>query len=149
VFVTAEPIAARRQGAEPRVFLVAESGYNPYTAVVITDARRLRERPAEVAALVDALREGWRGYLDDPEPTNRRMGELNREMDAETFRRGAEAQKALIEDDTTRRFGLGHMTLGRWTTLGRQLRELALLDSAPEPGACFVETAQLGAAGSR
>jgi NitT/TauT family transport system substrate-binding protein len=147
VFVTAEPIAARSQGADPRVFLVAESGYNPYTAVVISDARRVRDRPGEVAALVDALQEGWRGYLDDPEPTNRRMQELNREMDAETFRLGAAAQKALIEDDTTRRFGLGHMTRERWATLARQLRELALIDSPPQPDACFVNPARLGAAG--
>jgi len=33
VFVTAEPIAARRQGADPQVFLIAESGFNPYAAV--------------------------------------------------------------------------------------------------------------------
>ena len=148
VFVTAEPIAARRQGADPQVFLVAESGYNPYAAVVITDAQRVRERPAEVGALVDALRQGWRGYLDDPEPTNRLMGELNPEMDAETFRLGAEAQRALIEDDTTRRFGLGHMSLERWTELGRQLRELELIDAPARPAACFVDAKQLPAAGS-
>ncbi len=146
VFVTAEPIAARRQGVEPRVFLVAESGYNPYTAVLITRARRIDERPAEVRALVEALREGWRAYLDDPGPANLRMGELNREMDAETFRLGAEAQRELIEDETTRRFGLGHMTRERWADLGRQLQELGLIDSAPEPDAYFAQTAQLGAA---
>jgi NitT/TauT family transport system substrate-binding protein len=145
VFVTAEPIAARRAGAEPEVFLVADSGYNPYTAVVVVRADRWREQAERVHAFVAALREGWRAYLDDPAPANALMGALNREMDAETFALGAAAQAPLIEDGTTRAHGLGHMTLERWAELGRQLRTLGLLDHDPVPEACFVN---VGGAGS-
>ena len=97
VFVTAEPIAARRANADPQVFLVAESGYNPYTAVVITHGETLRGDAARVAHFVAALREGWRSYLADPAPANALMGPLNPEMDAEAFRLAAEAQQPLIE----------------------------------------------------
>ncbi len=90
VFVTAEPIAATRQGADPQVFLIAESGFNPYAAVVITTgSARTRATTKRVVDFVAALREGWRGYLDDPSPANALMGQLNKEMDAETFRLGA------------------------------------------------------------
>src|SRR5690606_15048081 len=123
-FVTAEPIAARRQGADPVVFLIADSGFDPYAAVVIARGDRVRERRAEVEALVAALREGWRGYLDDPQPANAEMGALNREMDADTFRLGAQAQAPLIETAFTKQHGLGAMELARWTKLGEQLREL-------------------------
>lgn len=138
VFVTAEPIAARRAGAQPRVFLVAESGYDPYTAVVITHGDVVRERPGRVEALQTALREGWRGYLDDPAPANRLMAEQNPEMDLETFRLGAAAQAPLIENEDTRRRGLGSMTVERWRTLGEQLLALGIIDRVPEPERCFV-----------
>lgn len=139
VFVTSEPIAARRQGVEPRVFLIADSGFDPYAAVVITSGAQVREHRREVEAVVSALREGWRGYLDDPGPANALMGDQNREMDAETFRLAAAAQAPLIENEFTRAHGLGAMSLERWTRLGEQLRELELIDQPPDPAACFVD----------
>jgi len=139
VFVTAEPIAARRQGADPQVFLIAESGFNPYAAVVITTGARARDESRGVADFVAALREGWRGYLDDPTQANAAMGVLNKEMDGETFRLAAEAQKPLIEDAFAKQHGIGAMSLERWTQLGLQLRELGLIDRPAQPDACFVD----------
>ena len=139
VFVTAEPIAARRQGADPQVYGIAESGFDPYVAVVITRGAYLKQNGARVADLVLALQEGWRAYLDDPAPANAIMGGLNQEMDAETFRLGAEAQEPLIENDFTRQHGLGAMSLERWTALSKQLRELGLLDRDVDPKSCFAE----------
>lgn len=137
-FVTSEPLAARRHGVEPKVFLVAESGYNPYTAVVATSGDFARKSPEVVASVVEALREGWRAYLDDPGPANAVMATLNSGMDAETFSAGAEAQKPLIETGETKRLGLGSMTLERWDTLVRQLAELGVVKEAPEPASCFL-----------
>ncbi len=139
VFVTAEPIAARRQGADPKVFGIAESGFDPYAAVVIARGEWLRENRDAVADFVGALRDGWRAYLDDPAPANALMGGLNKEMDAETFRLGAEAQAPLIETAFTKQHGLGAMSLERWTTLAQQLSELKLLDGTPKPAGCFAE----------
>jgi NitT/TauT family transport system substrate-binding protein len=139
VFVTAEPIAAKRQGADPQVFLIAETGFDPYAAVVIASGATVREHAERVARLVGALRAGWRGYLDDSGPANAAMGERNREMDAETFRLAADAQKPLIEDDFARERGIGAMSAERWTTLAGQLRALAIVDKDPDPGACWVQ----------
>jgi len=129
VFVTAEPIAARRAGVEPRVSPIADSGYDPYTAVVITHGARLRDDPGTVAAFVAALREGWRGYLDDPAPAIARMAPLNPEMDAEAFRLAAETQQPLIEVADG---ALGAMEPERWAELARQLQTLGLIGE-PEP----------------
>jgi NitT/TauT family transport system substrate-binding protein len=129
VFVTAEPIAARRAGAVPQVFLIADSGYNPYTAVVIAHGETLRADRAGVAAFVAALREGWAGYLADPAPANALMGPLNPEMDAEAMRLAADAQEPLIETPDT---ALGSMTAERWDELARQLHELGLVNE-PQP----------------
>ena len=136
VFVTAEPIAARRAGVEPRVFPIADSGYDPYTAVVITHGARLRDDPGTVAAFVAALREGWRGYLDDPAPANARMAPLNPEMDAEAFRLAAETQAPLIEVADG---ALGAMEPERWAELARQLQTLGLIGE-PEPAEQYFES---------
>jgi len=137
VFVTAEPIAAKRQGADPKVFLIAESGFDPYAAVVITTGAYWKAHPDRVAAAVVALRAGWRAYLDDPGPANAAMGALNKEMDAETFRLAAEAQKPLVEDDFAKQHGVGAMSLDRWAELAKQLRDLGLVDHDVDPAKCF------------
>jgi len=105
--------------------------------VVITTGERVRKDSARVAAFVAALREGWRSYLDRPTDANAMMAKLNQEMDAETFRLGAEAQKPLIDDAFARKNGIGAMSLERWTTLSEQLRELGLIDAEPQPTGCF------------
>ncbi|HYO58533.1 ABC transporter substrate-binding protein [Archangium sp.] len=130
-FITSEPIAARRQGAEPAVFLVADEGFNPYVAVVITRRELWKEQPERVRDFVAAVREGWRTYLENPAPANAVMAKLNTTMDAETFAAAAQAQKPLIETEETRARGLGTMSRERWETLGRQLVELGLIEKAP------------------
>ncbi|AKJ03540.1 NitT/TauT family transport system substrate-binding protein [Archangium gephyra] len=130
-FITSEPIAARKQGADPVVFLVADEGFNPYTAVVVTRRQLWKEQPERVKGFVAAVREGWRTYLDNPAPANAVMGKLNTTLDAETFAAAAQAQKPLIETEETRARGLGSMSRERWETLGRQLAELGLIEKAP------------------
>ena len=130
-FITSEPIAAKKQGADPAVFLVAEEGFNPYIAVVITRRELWKEQPARVKAFLAAVREGRRAYLDEPATANAVMAKLNTSMDLETFAAAARAQHPLIETDETKARGLGTMSRERWETLGRQLVELGLIDAAP------------------
>jgi NitT/TauT family transport system substrate-binding protein len=137
-FVTSEPLAAKREGVEPKVFLIAESGFNPYTSVVITRREYLEKNRAVVKSLVEALEVGWRSYLDDPGPANAVMRKLNPSMDAETFQAAAAAQKPLIETETTKTAGLGSMTLERWTQLNDQLKALGTVEGTVDPADCFV-----------
>jgi NitT/TauT family transport system substrate-binding protein len=130
-YVTSEPIAARRQGSDPRVFLIAEAGFNPYTTVVVTRTKLLADKPALVRGFVAAAAEGWRAYLSDPGPTNQLLGRLNPSMDGETFALAAEAQKPLIETEESRAGGLGTMSATRWSTLAAQLLDLGLIERAP------------------
>ena len=144
-FVFSEPILARKQDpkAEPQTFLIAESGYNPYTTVVITSGETLRTSTARVKAMAEACRAGWRAYLDDPAAANKLMSELNTDMDLDTFTRGAAAQKPLIETEETKTLGLGAMTAERWTTLAGQLVDLGVIKDAPPAAQCFVDPATL------
>ena len=136
-FIMSEPLTARHQGADVQVFPVSAIGYNPYTTVLATAGDSLRKDPARAAAMVAAVREGWRAYLDDPRPTNARMNQLNPSMAASVFAEVAEAQKPLIETEDARRNGLGRMTTERWETLIGQLRDLGDIQKPPAAEECF------------
>jgi NitT/TauT family transport system substrate-binding protein len=127
-YVTSEPIAARKKGADPFVFLIAESGFNPYATVVVTRRELIQKNPGLVKEFVLATREGWRDYLDHPQATNSLLAKLNSALDAATLSAAAEAQRPLIENEHTEQFGLGSMLQARWQTLADQLLELKLLD---------------------
>ncbi len=137
-FVTSEPIAAKKKGGDPKVFLIADEGFNPYAAVVVAKGQYVRDHAARVKEFVAAVGQGWRAYLDDPKAANDAMAKLNQEMDADTFAAAAEAQKGLIEDDVAKKNGLGTMTAERWETLGKQLVELKVVEKAPPAGECYV-----------
>ena len=101
-YVTSEPIAARQKGADPMVFMIADSGFNPYTTVVIARRELVQKSPDLVKSFALATREGWRDYLDHPQATNALLGKLNTSIDAATLSAAADAQKPLIETDDTK-----------------------------------------------
>lgn len=137
VFVTSEYLAARRQGADAQVFPISLTGFNPYSGVVATSGDYLRKNPEIAKAMVAAMRAGWRTYLDDPKPVNQRMNQWNPSMSLDGFAETAEAQKPLIENDETRRNGLGVMTRERWQSLIMQLKDLGDIQQTPAPEDCF------------
>jgi NitT/TauT family transport system substrate-binding protein len=138
-FVTSEPLAARRIGIEPAVFLIADSGYNPYATVLATSDSYLQNNRSTVKSMVLAVREGWEAYLKDPAATNAAMSKLNPTMDAQTFAESAAAQIPLIESKVSSAHRLGHMSLERWQTLANQLHELNVVNKAIPPAECFVD----------
>jgi NitT/TauT family transport system substrate-binding protein len=140
-FVTAEPLQAKKTGIEPETFLIAESGYNPYTTVLATSESWLTAHRDTAAAMVEAVREGWQAYLADPAAANAEMHELNPTMDAETFAESAEAQRPLVEGDLGDRSRVGSMTLERWRTLIDQLVELEVIPAAVAAEECFADPA--------
>jgi NitT/TauT family transport system substrate-binding protein len=140
-FVTSEPLAAKKAGLEVTTFLVADEGYNPYATVLATNEQYLKANRATVEKMVEAVREGWRAYLDDPSRTNETMYRLNPTMDEDTFIAAAEAQRPLIETPETKVRGLGTMSKQRWAELTNQLASLGIVKQAPAPESCFVEVA--------
>jgi NitT/TauT family transport system substrate-binding protein len=139
-FIMSEPIAAKKAGVEPKTFLIADAGYNPYSAVLATTDDYLAKNPKQVAAMVAAVREGWTAYLKDPSQTNAAMQKLNPTMDLETFAAGAKAQVDLIQPPTgAADVALGEMTEARWKQLVQQLGDLRTVDAnkAPKAEECF------------
>jgi NitT/TauT family transport system substrate-binding protein len=142
-FVTSEPLQATAAGSDPQTFLIADAGYNPYTTVVIARGEMVRNQPDKVRAMIKALREGWRAYLDNPAAANAVMGKLNHEMDAKTFAEVAALQAPLIDTAETKASALGTMTAARWQTLAQQLVDLGVIKSAAASDASFTSLDKL------
>ena len=136
-FVTSEPLTAARAGLKVKTFLVADSGYNPYTTVLVTTREHLQQHPDEVKRMVAAVRAGWEAYLKDPAATNAQMGKINKAMDAQTFAASAQAQIGLIKTAGIKH--LGEMSLSRWQTLVSQLRDLKVIKTQVSAQGLFVD----------
>jgi NitT/TauT family transport system substrate-binding protein len=138
-FITSEPLLAVKQGAKVKTFLVADSGFNPYTTVLVTRRALLTEKPELVKSVVAAVRAGWRNYLDQPDATNEKMSELNPSIDPATMKEMALAQKFLIEPANAAKADLGKMQAVRWSELEDQLRKMKVIDKKSSSGPYFVE----------
>lgn len=136
-FFTSEPLSAEKKGAKPKTFLVADAGYNPYTTVLVTKKSRLTANKDEVAKVVRAVREGWKAYLANPNPTNEKMTKLNPAMDLESMKLSAKAQLELIETSETKKNGLGWMSSERWSALAEQLVDLGVVKTKTPPQDLF------------
>jgi len=136
-YITSEPLTARRKGVAVTTFPVSDAGFSPYSTVLATSDDMLRKNPEMVKGIVAAVREGWRAYLDDPKATNEKMHQMNPSMDTDTFAEVAETQKPFIEDDDTRKNGLGTMSTARWETLIGQLKDLGYIPAALPADECF------------
>lgn len=136
-FITAEPILARKQGASPKTFLIADSGYNPYLTVVIVKRDYFLKNRELVKKFILATQEGWKNYLKDPKVANQEMAKLNPTMDKETFHEGALAQVPLIETSETKKHGLGYQSEKRWKELSEQLLDLKIVKKISSPDTYF------------
>ncbi|MGZ3743568.1 MAG: ABC transporter substrate-binding protein, partial [Pseudobdellovibrionaceae bacterium] len=136
-FFTSEPLIAEKSGLKLKVFLVSEEGFNPYTTVVAINEETLKKEPKAAKAFIEAVRKGWEAYLNNPEPTNKFMAQINKSMDPETFSKSAEIQKSLIETAETKQKGLGTMSEERWRNIISQLKELKIINKDLSPKTLF------------
>jgi NitT/TauT family transport system substrate-binding protein len=105
-FIFSEPVVARRSGANPKFFLLADVGYNPYVEILAVREGLAKESPELVRHFVNAVKKGWRAYNENPTSINELMSKLNPAMDLAAMNEGASNQKSLIGD--------GSMTELRW-----------------------------------
>jgi len=130
-FVTSEPLLAKKKSVPANSFLIADEGFKPYGAVVVARRQYVEKNPKQTRNFIDAVREGWQGYLRAPQNANGLMVKLNPAMDTETMKEAAEVQKPFITAANAPAQDLGKMTRDRWTTLVNQLYEIKLIKTKP------------------
>lgn len=123
-FVNSEDLLAEKAGIKIKYFLVSDSGFNPYTTVLATQAQRIKNQPDEVRQVTKATRAGWQSYLKSPEESNQHMARLNKSMDVLIMNKAAKSQKALIDVPNEE---LGVMSLERLQKLQDQLLDLGVI----------------------
>lgn len=138
VYVFAEPVELEQRDVPVRILDVADTGFNPYEAVLATRRPYLEANRATVDAFVEATRRGWTAYLADPGPINAVMAELNPAMSKTAMDTSTRLAERYVRG--TDPGPLGAMTTARWATLVDQLVQLGDVEAnaAPPPDSLYL-----------
>jgi NitT/TauT family transport system substrate-binding protein len=124
-----EPLLAKEKGIDVHTMMVSDLGFNPYSSVLVTTGKLIREQPEQVRAFVKASRRGWQNYLTDPAKGNEAILADNKQMTAEALDRGMNELRKLARPQDLPLESVGQMTAQRWSTLVDQLIQLELVDA--------------------
>ena len=117
-YLTSEPETIRREGRiEPKVFLLADDGYESYAALVLAPNNFARDNAQALRSFIAASAEGWRDYMNgDPSAANALIRRDNPDMTDDILLRAREALNAngVVEGGDAALYGLGAMTAERW-----------------------------------
>ena len=113
-YVTSEPYAIETQGHfAPKVFLLADHGFNAYSTLIETRRDLIEKQPDLVQRFVDASAIGWYHYIyGDSRPGNEAIKKQNPEMtDALlAYSIGKMKQYGIVDSGDTLKLGIGAMT---------------------------------------
>lgn len=131
--LTAEPYEIRKQiGAEPKMFLLADVGYNPYATTITVRQALIDENPDLIQRFVDASIEGWYNYLyGDNTKGNALIKETNPEMTAEQIEYAIEKIKkfGIVDSGDALTQGIGCLSADRYAWLADELIKIRLVDA--------------------
>jgi NitT/TauT family transport system substrate-binding protein len=116
-YVTSEPFIIEKQGVQPVVMLLADTGYTSYGALIETSQKLAHDKPDVVQRFIDASIEGWYSYLyGDPAPGNALIKRDNPEMTDALIAYGIAKMKeyGIIDGGDAKTSGIGAMNEARW-----------------------------------
>jgi NitT/TauT family transport system substrate-binding protein len=124
-YVYSEPLLARQEGVEITTLMLSDIGFDPYSSVLVTTGKLVREEPELVRRMVAAAVAGWQRYLADPAATNAHLRKVNPEgVSPEMLAHGVEILRGLCLPDGMPPERLGTMTAARWDELLEQMTAL-------------------------
>ena len=117
-YVTSEPFAVEQQAhVKPKVFLLADQGFNSYSTLIETRRDLVAKRPDLVQRFVDASAIGWYNYIyGDASAGNALIKKQNPEMtdDQLAYSIAKMRQDGIVDSGDTVKLGIGAMTDARW-----------------------------------
>jgi NitT/TauT family transport system substrate-binding protein len=137
----AEPLLAEQQGVKVRVMMVSKLGWNPYSSVLITTGKLIKEQPELVRTFVQATQAGWESYLKDPTKGNAAILKANDHgMTASVLKYGSEQMRNLAMPPGESSKVFGRMSVERWTGLVQQMDALEPSQAKlVKPEDCFTD----------
>ncbi len=116
-YVTSEPYAIEKQaGFRPKVFLLADQGFDSYSTLIETRRALVESKPELVSRFVDASILGWTHYLaGDNKAANALIKRNNPEMTDELLNYSISKLKeyGIVDSGDARTLGIGAMTTAR------------------------------------
>jgi NitT/TauT family transport system substrate-binding protein len=130
-YITYEPYAVQKQGADPQVFLLADAGYSDYGGIIIVRRETLEMRRDVVRRFIQALSAGWVDFLfGDPGPGIELIKSQNPQLtdDMIAYSRKAIVERGLIHSGDAATGGLGNMTEGRWQHVYEDMTNVGVIE---------------------
>ena len=116
-YVTAEPYAIEKQGGfKPKIFLLADYGYDTYATTIETTVEMIEKKPDVVQRFVDASIIGWYNYLyGDSKAANALIKRDNPDMDDAQIAFSIQKMKeyGIIDSGDTLKMGIGALSDAR------------------------------------
>jgi NitT/TauT family transport system substrate-binding protein len=120
-YVTSEPFAVeKRAGFKPKVFLLADYGFNSYSTLIETRRELVDKKPDLVRRFVEASAIGWYHYLyGDSRPGNTLIKQHNPDMTDDLLAYSIAKMKddGIVDSGDTLARGIGAMTDARWKSV--------------------------------
>jgi NitT/TauT family transport system substrate-binding protein len=112
---TGEPFRVKKQIPDARVYLLADAGYPPYGAPLVTTQAHLKN-PDLLRRFLKATMEGWVSYFADPAPAFKLVREANPTIDPDNLTFAVDVMRAThqVDGGDARTMGMGIMTEARW-----------------------------------
>jgi NitT/TauT family transport system substrate-binding protein len=116
-YVTSEPFAIEKQTRlKPKVFLLADHGFNTYSTLIETRKELVDKKPDLVQRFIDASAIGWYNYIyGDNKAANAMIKKFNPEMtdDLIAFGIATMKQHGIVDSGDSATLGIGAMTDAR------------------------------------
>ena len=115
-YATSEPYSIEKGGVNPKVFLLAASGYPPYAETIVALAKTVHDKPDVVRRFVEASALGWKSYLANPAPGNALIKRDNREIEDDLLAFSVARMKdyGLVTGGAAATQGIMTMSDARW-----------------------------------
>jgi NitT/TauT family transport system substrate-binding protein len=129
-FLSSEPYAAMQAGARPKVFLLADAGFNNYQTTIEISQRMVNEKRDVVQRFVNATIEGWSQYMrgQDIAAANERIKRDNPEMDDGKLAYALRVmnERGIVVSGDAETLGIGAMTHERWQSFYENTRDVGI-----------------------
>ena len=116
-YVTSEPFTVEKVGGfKPKIFLLADQGFDTYSTTIETRTDLVRKNPKLVQRFVDASIIGWYNYIyGDNRAANKLIKEANPEMTDDLIAHSIAKMKefGIVDSGDARRHGVGIITEAR------------------------------------
>jgi NitT/TauT family transport system substrate-binding protein len=116
-YLTSEPYTVEKQaGFKPKIFLLSDYGYPGYANMVLVPQKWIDTNRQAVQAFVDATRDGWLHYLENPAKGNALIKRENPDITDAILKQALDKMKdhEMVISGDGRAFGLGSMTDSQW-----------------------------------